>query len=278
MASTESKYDSSPCRAPTPQFFTKLSALLEKPEVRGLTWDEKGKVILVNAKIYEEEINMCGELLPELRNYQSMSMLHSLLCTYGFKKKMAKASAEVHVFQHPDFTRENSYKDLESESNKSDLSAVALQQKRSFKKRRRDDGKVLPSNTTVSPKTPTASLENSNKILPAGKHRRTLYQYINFDNPEFNILTTVASDVEQTIQENISESKPKATILSQETTQPAGHETKEESLLRTSPSLSLGTPEKSGLNKSSQVSLDINKMLSICAAPLVPPLSPQPKC
>ncbi|XP_072135605.1 uncharacterized protein C16orf86 homolog [Mobula birostris] len=205
-----------------------------------------------------------------------MSMLHSLLCTYGFKKKMAKASAEVHVFQHPDFTKENSYK--ESESNKPDLSAVALQQKRSFKKKRRNDGKVLLSNTTVSPKTSTASLENSNRILSAGKQRRTLYQYINFDNPEFNILTTVESDVEQTILENISESKPKATIPSYQTTQPAGHESKEDSLLRTSPSLSLGTSEKSGLNKSSQVSLDINKMLSICAAPLVPPLSPQPKC
>lgn len=49
----------------------------------------------MNAKVYEEEIKMYGELLPELRNYQSMSMLHSLLCTYGFKKKMAKYVIEL---------------------------------------------------------------------------------------------------------------------------------------------------------------------------------------
>ncbi|XP_078256466.1 partitioning defective 6 homolog alpha isoform X2 [Rhinoraja longicauda] len=184
-------------------------------------WDEKGKAVLVNAKVYEEEIKMYWELLPELRNYQSMSMLHSLLCTYGFKKKMAKASAEVHIFQHPDFTKEHSYKDLESESSKPDASAVTLQQKRAHKKKRRNDGVVLLNNTAISPKTSTVSLENNSKIY---------------------------------------------------------HESKEDSLLRTSPSLSLGTPEKSEPNKSSQVSLDINKMLSICAAPLVPPLSPQPKC
>ncbi|GCC27026.1 hypothetical protein chiPu_0005447 [Chiloscyllium punctatum] len=182
MSSSESKPESNPRKAPVPQFFAKLSTLIEKPEVQALTWDDKGKAVLVNAKLYEEEIKLYGELLPELKNYQR-------------------------------------------------------------------------------------------------KQRRMLYQYINFDNPEFNILTTTDDDKkEKPIQENIIENKTKVSVSSHPTAQTAGNENKEDSLLRTSPSLSLGTPEKSEPNKSAQVSLDINKMLSICAAPLVPPLSPQPKC
>ncbi|XP_078066397.1 uncharacterized protein C16orf86-like [Mustelus asterias] len=226
-------------------------------------------------------MKLYGELLPELKNYQSMSMLHSLLCTFGFKKKMAKASADVHIFQHPDFTKEHSYKDIESDSSKTDLSTGALQQKKALKKKRRSDGVVVLNinSTTISPKTSTITLENSSKILSTGKQRRMLYQYINFDNPEFNVLTTTENDQkEQTILENISENKTKMPVPSHPSAQTAGNENKEDSLLRTSPSLSLGTPEKSAPNKSAQVSLDINKMLSICAAPLVPPLSPQPKC
>ncbi|XP_078400329.1 uncharacterized protein C16orf86-like [Cetorhinus maximus] len=192
---------------------------------------------------------------------------------------MSRASAEVHIFQHPDFTKEHSYKDIESDRSKTDLSAVALQQKKALKKKRRNDGVVVLNNTTLSPKTSTITLENSSKTLSTGKQRRMLYQYINFDNPEFNILTATENDQkEQTIQENISENKTKVAVPSHSTAQTAGNENKEDSLLRTSPSLSLGTPEKSAPNKSAQVSLDINKMLSICAAPLVPPLSPQPKC
>ncbi|XP_038662722.1 uncharacterized protein C16orf86-like isoform X1 [Scyliorhinus canicula] len=279
MSSSDSKSESNPRKVPVSRFFAKLSALMERPEVRALHWDEKGKAVIVNAKVYEEEMKLYGELLPELKNYQSMSMLHSLLCTYGFKKKMAKASAELHIFQHPDFTKEHSYKDIECDSSKTDLSTVALQQKKALKKKRRNDGVVVLNSTTISPKTSTTTLESSNKILSTGKQRRMLYQYINFDNPEFNVLTTTENDQkEQTIQENISENKTKVPVPSHPTAQTAGNENKEDSLLRTSPSLSLGTPEKSAPNKSAQVSLDINKMLSICAAPLVPPLSPQPKC
>ncbi|XP_069757591.1 uncharacterized protein C16orf86-like isoform X2 [Narcine bancroftii] len=276
MSSIESQCASSPCKAPVPRFWANLAATMEKPEVRGLCWDEKGKSLLVNEKVYEEEINMYGELLPELRNNSSMSMLHSLLCTYGFKKKVAKATAEVHIFQHPDFTKEHLHKDTEGESNKPDFSATALQQKRVHKKKRRNDGIVL-LNTATPPKMPTVTPENS-KISSAGKQRRILYQYINFDNPEFNVLNATEHEKEQATQENVNESKIKPPTPSHRTVQLGGHESKEDSLLRTSPSLSLGTPEKSEPNKSSQVSLDINKMLSICAAPLVPPLSPQPKC
>eukprot|EP00062_Callorhinchus_milii_P005418 gi/632944802/ref/XP_007887700.1/ PREDICTED: uncharacterized protein C16orf86 homolog isoform X2 [Callorhinchus milii] len=224
-------------------------------------------------------MKLYGEFLPELKNYQSISMLHSLLCTYGFKKKMAKASAEVHIFQHQDFTREHCNKGNDCDCSKTDLLPVTPQQKRALKKKRRNDGVVVQNNPAISPKASTTALENTNKILPIGKQRRLLYHYINFDNPEFNILPV--PDIvkeEHDTSENINENKTKSSVPSHPTVQQPGNQNKEDSLLRTSPSLSLGTPEKLQPNKSTQVSLDINKMLSICAAPLVPPLSPQPKC
>ncbi|GCB68600.1 hypothetical protein scyTo_0015233 [Scyliorhinus torazame] len=95
------------------------------PEIHLAEWDEKGKAVIVNAKVYEEEMKLYGELLPELKNYQR-------------------------------------------------------------------------------------------------KQRRMLYQYINFDNPEFNVLTTTEIDQkEQTIQENISENKTKVPVPSHPTAQTA---------------------------------------------------------
>ncbi|XP_007887699.2 uncharacterized protein LOC103176118 [Callorhinchus milii] len=132
-------------------------------------WDEKGKAVLVNAKVYEEEMKLYGEFLPELKNYQSISMLHSLLCTYGFKKKMAKASAEVHIFQHQDFTREHCNKGNDCDCSKTDLLPVTPQQKRALKKKRRNDGVVVQNNPAISPKASTTALENTNKICKTEK-------------------------------------------------------------------------------------------------------------
>lgn len=52
-----------------------------------------------------------------------------------------------------------------------------------------------------------------------------LYQYINFDNPEFNIITAAESDKEQSIQENVSESKAKVPIPNHQTARPTGNST-----------------------------------------------------
>ncbi|KAJ1081838.1 hypothetical protein NDU88_002011 [Pleurodeles waltl] len=72
------------------RFLGQLAAILENPNLKSLQWDETGDAVLVNVKLYEEEIEMLGEFLPELRNFRSISMLHGLLCTFGFKKKVAK--------------------------------------------------------------------------------------------------------------------------------------------------------------------------------------------
>nr|XP_014342026.1 PREDICTED: uncharacterized protein C16orf86 homolog [Latimeria chalumnae] len=263
------KTKKSPRKLSTPKFLSKLADILEDPELKAFKWDGEGKSVVVNAKTYEEEIQKHEDLLFGLKNFRSMAMLHGLLCTYGFKKKMAKADAEVHIFQHPDFSRKCPVKKSGNDAI-ADLVATPQQQKKS--KKRQKDG----TSTQHTFPVPAASSGTGNLELLTGKQQqvRLLYQYINYSNPEFNThseedmntegkdtLANTPADPEKTNEKNKAEPDLQLT----------GAENKDDL-----PTLANGSPEslvKSELDKTTQV--DIDKMLSVCTAPLVPPLSPQ---
>lgn len=137
----------------------------------------------------------------------------------------------------------------------------------------------------------------------AGKARRLrpLYQYINYCNPELNQAGEGDREAEAEVEpeseltlvpeeagvEQLQALLPMAGELGSGLTLPCpnmfvphthalvslGEDTGEEP--GGLPSLGVSGPLKAEVDKSTQV--DINKMLSVCTAPLVPPLSPQYK-
>ncbi|EMP26883.1 Putative protein C16orf86 like protein [Chelonia mydas] len=99
---------------------------------------------------------------------------------------------------------------------------------------------------------------------------RPLYQYINYDNPELNSPSEDESDTPGTAVLGDAVGAPdRANPEESKESHHAG--TKSDNPESCSP----GTPPQAAVDKSTQV--DIDKMLSVCAAHLVPPLSPQYK-
>ncbi|XP_069501689.1 uncharacterized protein C16orf86 homolog [Ambystoma mexicanum] len=267
----EKKSAKSSRKANNSRFMGKLAAILENPGLKSLQWDESGDAVLVNVKLYEEEIEQLGEFLPELRNFRSISMLHGLLCTFGFKKKVAKVDAEVHVFQHLEFKRKAMAKTEESEILKVEDSGNSTKQPKKPKKRKKESvAEILPPPVTITPFQPPEQqgLEKKPSRL------RALYQYINYNNPEMNRKSDGETDTEETEPpwRTVQEESPLTDALPPKWFPAAG--IKEDSL-KPMKSLCLGRQVKPELDKSTQV--DIDKMLSVCAAHLVPPLSPQYK-
>ncbi|XP_059761804.1 uncharacterized protein C16orf86 homolog [Balaenoptera ricei] len=183
----------------------------------------------------------------------------------------------------------------EGESSQSEPSPSAKQHKKA-KKRKSVGTPVLPVvASTVSAPSETLGLERKAQRL------RPLYQYINYCNPELNQAgegdreaeaevkpeSELALVPEETGVEQLQALLPTAGELGSGLTLPCpnmfmtptytlvplGEEAgKEPGGL---PSLGVSDCLKAEMDKSTQV--DINKMLSVCAAPLVPPLSPQYK-
>ncbi|XP_029464668.1 uncharacterized protein C16orf86 isoform X2 [Rhinatrema bivittatum] len=264
------------------RFLNKLAGILDNPKLKSFEWDEEGRAVVVNARLYEEEIAEHADLLLEFQNFRTISMLHGLLCTYGFKKKTAKVHAEVHVFQHSDFKRKCVTRKQESESSKAD-SSLNIKQSKKAKKRKRDSAAhlLVPATAGSSALTPE-SLHLERKL----QRVRPLYQYINYDNPEMNTLSEGETDTEGTTDQDVAAGEQEisytgrlnifqqAAHLSVRGMEPGNQSHEKEESLNTMKSLS-GNQVKSELDKSTQA--DIDKMLSVCAAHLVPPLSPQYK-
>ncbi|XP_078525454.1 uncharacterized protein C16orf86 homolog isoform X2 [Lissotriton helveticus] len=252
------------------RFLGQLAAILDNPNMKSLQWDESGDAILVNVKLYEEEIELLGEFLPELRNFRSISMLHGLLCTFGFKKKVAKADAEVHMFQHLEF-KKALVKPEESDIFKAEAPANITKHPKKSKKRKKESAVEI----LVPPLTSAPSQLSEQKGPEKKPPRvRTLYQYINYNNPEMNRKSDGETDTEEMEPpaKAVQEEQPSTGTQLPKPFLPAG--VKEDNL-KMMKSLSFGRQVKPELDKSTQV--DIDKMLSVCAAHLVPPLSPQYK-
>ncbi|XP_039077567.1 uncharacterized protein C16orf86 homolog isoform X2 [Hyaena hyaena] len=183
----------------------------------------------------------------------------------------------------------------ESEGSQSEPSPSAKQHKKA-KKRKSLGAPVLPAMaSTVSAPSETLGLERKAQRL------RPLYQYINYCNPELNEAgegdREAEADVEPELElalvpeeagvEQLQALLPVAGELGSGLTLPCpstfvspthalvplGEEVGEEPGCL--PRLGVSGCLKAEVDKSTQV--DIDKMLSVCAAPLVPPLSPQYK-
>uniref|UniRef100_A0A4W2I877 Chromosome 16 open reading frame 86 n=1 Tax=Bos indicus x Bos taurus TaxID=30522 RepID=A0A4W2I877_BOBOX len=192
----------------------------------------------------------------------------------------------------------------EPENNQSEPSPTAKQHKKA-KKRKSLGTPVLPVvASTVS--APSVTLGPEPAVLPrvlVGKAQRLrpLYQYINYCNPELNQagegdreaeaevepeseLTMVPEEagveklqallpVAGELGSDLTLPCPSMSVPPTHTLVPLGEEASEEP--EGLPSLGVSGCLKAEMDKSTQV--DINKMLSVCNAPLVPPLSPQYK-
>ncbi|XP_044787998.2 uncharacterized protein C16orf86 homolog [Bubalus bubalis] len=182
----------------------------------------------------------------------------------------------------------------EPENNQSEPSPTAKQHKKA-KKRKSLGTPVLPVvASTVSAPSVTLGPERKAQRL------RPLYQYINYCNPELNQaegdreaeaevepeseLTVVPEEagVEQPqallpvageLGSDLTLPCPSMSVPPTHILVPLGEEASEEP--GGLPSLGVSGCIKAEMDKSTQV--DINKMLSVCNAPLVPPLSPQYK-
>ncbi|XP_045389494.1 uncharacterized protein C16orf86 homolog [Lemur catta] len=183
----------------------------------------------------------------------------------------------------------------EPEGSQSEPSPSAKQHKKA-KKRKSLGAPVLPAvASTVSAPLETLGLERKAQRL------RPLYQYINYCNPELNqagegdreaeveveaeselVLVPEEAGVEQLqdllpmageLGSGLALPCPSTLVPPTHALAPLGEEAGEEPGALSS--LGVSGRLKAEVDKSTQV--DIDKMLSVCAAPLVPPLSPQYK-
>uniref|UniRef100_A0A8C0L0V2 Chromosome 16 open reading frame 86 n=1 Tax=Canis lupus dingo TaxID=286419 RepID=A0A8C0L0V2_CANLU len=241
-------------------------------------------------RLEEERLKLEVESLEERGPRPTASVVRT---SHGPKRKV-----EVEMPQGLPLQKE------EPESSQSEPLPSAKQHKKA-KKRKSLGAPVLPAMTsTVSAPSETLGLEPL--ALPwvfAGKAQRLrpLYQYINYCNPELNqagegdreaeaelepelelALIPEEAGVEQLqallpvageLASSLTLPCPSTFVSSTHALVPLGEEVGEEPGCL--PSLGVSGRLKAEVDKSTQV--DINRMLSVCAAPLVPPLSPQYK-
>nr|KAF6406202.1 hypothetical protein HJG59_001718 [Molossus molossus] len=249
----------------------------------------KPELLEEQLKLEEQKLKPEVEALEERGLRPMASIVRS---SHGPKRKPVKAEAELP--QGLPLQRE----DLEGRQSEPSLSA---KQHKKAKKRKSLGALVLPAvASTVS--TPSETLGLEPPALPlAGKAQRLrpLYQYINYCNPELNQegdreaeaevepeseLTLVPEEacVEQLpallpvageLGSGLTLPCPSMFVSPTHALIPLGEEAGEEP--GSLPSLGVSGLLKTEMDKTTQV--DINKMLSVCAAPLVPPLSPQYK-
>ncbi|XP_029782429.1 uncharacterized protein C16orf86 homolog [Suricata suricatta] len=244
----------------------------------------------------EESLKLEVESLEERGPPRPMASI--VRPSHGLKRKpvnlpgsghQAHPKAEAEMPQGPPLQKE------ESNSSQTEPSPSAKQHKKA-KKRKSLGAPVLPAMaSTVSAPSETLGLERKAQRL------RPLYQYINYCNPELNqagegdreaeadvepeltlALVPEEAGVEQLqallpvageLGSGLTLSCPSTFVSPTHALVPLGEEVGEEPGCL--PRLGVSGHLKAEVDKSTQV--DIDKMLSVCAAPLVPPLSPQYK-
>ncbi|OWK15834.1 hypothetical protein Celaphus_00004252 [Cervus elaphus hippelaphus] len=253
-------------------------------------------------KIQEERLKLEEDRhKPEVEALEERGprpMASSVRPSHGPKRKpvnLAGPSHQAHPRVESELPQGLSLQREELENNQSEPSPSAKQHKKA-KKRKSLGTPVLPvAASTVSAPSVTSGPERKAQRL------RPLYQYINYCNPELNQagegdreteaevepeseLTVVPEEagVEQLqallpvageLGSDLTLPCPSMYVPPTHTLVPLGEEASEEP--GGLPSLGVSSRLKAEMDKSTQV--DINKMLSVCNAPLVPPLSPQYK-
>ncbi|XP_023065954.1 uncharacterized protein C16orf86 homolog isoform X2 [Piliocolobus tephrosceles] len=216
---------------------------------------------------------------------------------HGPKRKPVKSLSLPGLRAHPKAEAELPprlpLQEEEPEGSQSEPSPSARQHKKA-KKRKSLGAPVLHAvASTVSAPLETLGLERKAQRL------RPLYQYINYCNPELNqagegdreaeveaeaelALVPEEAGVEQLqallplageLGPGLTLPCPSPLVTPIHALAPLGEEAGEEA--GGLPSLGVSDHHKAEVDKSTQV--DIDKMLSVCTAPLVPPLSPQYK-
>ncbi|XP_061449655.1 uncharacterized protein C16orf86 homolog isoform X2 [Rhineura floridana] len=253
-------------KAAPPHFLFQLAAALDNPTIKSLEWQEDGKGILLHAKLYDEEIQRHQELFAELRNLKSVSVFQGWLATYGFKARMVKTDSDTLIFQHGDFKKLLPRVE-ETDGPKIEAPLMPKQSKKSKKRKSTLDITVAPAASTGGILLPesTGGERKSQRLRP-------LYQYINYDNPEMNSPSDKECDLPylefcSALENKAGPLEPRITL--HKVAEDKGTE------LRSPTGVTSGAITKIEVDKSTQV--DIDKMLSVCASHLVPPLSPQHK-
>ncbi|XP_047568204.1 uncharacterized protein C16orf86 homolog isoform X2 [Lutra lutra] len=246
-------------------------------------------------KLEEERLKLEVESLEERGPRPTASIVRA---SHGPKRKPVNLPGPSHQ-AHPRAEAEMPHglplQKEESENSQSEPLPSAKQHKKA-KKRKSLGTPVLPVlASTVSAPSETLGLERKAQRL------RPLYQYINYCNPELNqagegdreaeaemetelelALVPAEAGVEQLqallpvageLASGLTLPCPSTLVSSTHALVPLGEEVGEEPgcVSRSGVSSHL----KAEVDKSTQV--DIDKILSVCAAPLVPPLSPQYK-
>uniref|UniRef100_A0A673UVR0 Chromosome 16 open reading frame 86 n=1 Tax=Suricata suricatta TaxID=37032 RepID=A0A673UVR0_SURSU len=233
----------------------------------------------------EESLKLEVESLEERGPPRPMASI--VRPSHGLKRK----PAEAEMPQGPPLQKE------ESNSSQTEPSPSAKQHKKA-KKRKSLGAPVLPAMASTlgapAPALPRVFAGKAQRLRP-------LYQYINYCNPELNqagegdreaeadvepeltlALVPEEAGVEQLqallpvageLGSGLTLSCPSTFVSPTHALVPLGEEVGEEPGCL--PRLGVSGHLKAEVDKSTQV--DIDKMLSVCAAPLVPPLSPQYK-
>ncbi|XP_059009086.1 uncharacterized protein C16orf86 homolog isoform X1 [Mustela lutreola] len=243
-------------------------------------------------KLEEERLKLEVESLEERGPRPTASIVKA---SHGPKRKPVNLPGPSHQ-AHPRAEAEMPHglplQKEESESSQSEPLPSAKQHKKA-KKRKSLGTPVLPAlASTVSAPSETLGLERKAQRL------RPLYQYINYCNPELNqagegdreaeaemetelelALVPEEAGVEQLqallpvageLASGLTLPCPNTLVSSTHALGPLGEEVGEEPGCQ-----GVSSHLKAEVDKSTQV--DIDKILSVCATPLVPPLSPQYK-
>nr|KAF6285295.1 hypothetical protein mMyoMyo1_001709 [Myotis myotis] len=246
-------------------------------------------------KLEEERLKPEVEALEERGPRPMASVVRS---SHGPKRKLVNLpgpSHQAHPRAEAELPQGLPLQREDLEGSQSEPSPSTKQHKKA-KKRKSLGAPVLPAvASTASAPSETLGLERKAQRL------RPLYQYINYCNPELNEAGEAEREAEAEVEpesdptlvpkeacvEQLPASLPVAGELGSGRTLPCpsmfvspthalvplGEEAAEEP--GGLPGLGVSGLLKTEMDKSTQV--DISKMLSVCAAPLVPPLSPQYK-
>ncbi|XP_045670912.1 uncharacterized protein C16orf86 homolog [Ursus americanus] len=246
-------------------------------------------------KLEEERLKLEAESLEERGPRPTASIVRTSHCLKRKPVNLPGPSHQAHPRAEAEMPQGLPLQKEESESSQSEPLPSAKQHKKA-KKRKSLGAPVLPAMaSTVSAPSETLGLERKVQRL------RPLYQYINYCNPELNqegegdgeaeaemepelelALVREEAGVEQLqallpvageVASGLTLPCPNSFVSSTHALVSLGEEVGEEPGCL--PRLGVSGRLKAEVDKSTQV--DIDKMLSVCAAPLVPPLSPQYK-
>ncbi|XP_019654382.1 uncharacterized protein C16orf86 homolog isoform X2 [Ailuropoda melanoleuca] len=246
-------------------------------------------------KLEEERLKLEVESLEERGPRPTASIVRTRHCPKRKPVNLPGPSHQAHPRAEAEMPQGLPLQKEESESSQSEPLPSAKQHKKA-KKRKSLGAPVLPAMaSTVSAPSETLGLERKVQRL------RPLYQYINYCNPELNQAGEGAGEAEAEMEPELELALvreeagveqlqallpvagevasgltlpcPNSFVSSTHALVPLGEEVGEEPGCL--PGLGVSGRLKAEVDKSTQV--DIDKMLSVCAAPLVPPLSPQYK-